>query len=110
MYLIGSSTMGSVLGPMLQKELKKRWDIKAKRWGKASSGLARPDFHDWLGEAPNLMRRHRPDYVVVSLGTNDHQPLKTKRSWIKTKNPKWAATYKERVLTMLRRLSGPDRT
>ena len=101
--------MGSVLGPMLQKDLKKRWDIKAKRWGKASSGLARPDFHDWPAEVPNLMRRHRPDYVVVSLGTNDHQALKTRKGWIKTSNERWASSYKQRVLIMLRRLSGRDR-
>jgi lysophospholipase L1-like esterase len=108
-YLLGSSTMGSVLGPMLQKELKKRWGIQAKRWGKASSGLARPDFHDWPEKVPNLMRRHRPDYVVVSLGTNDHQALKTKKGWIRTSNERWATSYKQRVLIMLRRLSGRDR-
>jgi uncharacterized protein len=101
--------MGSILGPMLQKDLKKRWGIQAKRWGKASSGLARPDFHDWPSEVPNLMRRHRPDYVVVSLGTNDHQALKTQKSWIKTSNERWASSYKQRVLIMLRRLSGRDR-
>ena len=101
--------MGSVLGPMLQKDLKKKWGIKAKRWGKASSGLARPDFHDWPAEVPNLMRRHRPDYVVVSLGTNDHQALKTKKGWIKTSNERWAKSYKQRVLIMLRRISGRDR-
>ena len=101
--------MGSILGPMLQKELKKRWGIQAKRWGKASSGLARPDFHDWPSKVPNLMRRHRPDYVVVSLGTNDHQALKTQKGWIKTSNDRWAKSYKQRVLIMLRRLSGRDR-
>ncbi|MGB0588270.1 MAG: hypothetical protein ACPGU1_01200 [Myxococcota bacterium] len=55
------------------------------------------------------MRRHRPDYVVVSLGTNDHQALKTRKGWIKTSNERWASSYKQRVLIMLRRLSGRDR-
>ena len=105
-YAIGSSTMGNVLGPVLQKELKKL-KIKAKYWGKASTGLARPDFHDWIGKAPKIIKRYKPDIVIVSLGTNDGQHLNAgKYKWIKYQDSKWAKEYGNRVDKLLSILSG----
>lgn len=109
-YLVGSSTMGSVLGPMMQTSLHKRWKIDARRWGKASSGLARPDYHDWPKEMPRLMARHRPDFTVVSLGTNDNQPLRKGKGWIKMENPRWPEVYRARVDKMLNSMAGKDRS
>ncbi|PKN57991.1 MAG: hypothetical protein CVU56_07935 [Deltaproteobacteria bacterium HGW-Deltaproteobacteria-14] len=99
-YAIGSSTLGSVLGPMLQRILKDD-GIEMHRWGRASSGLARPDFHDWLALAPGLMAKHKPDIVVVSLGTNDFQPLYNKGKWVGLDSEKWEAIYAKRVDKLL---------
>jgi len=107
-YGIGGSTMGSVLGPMLAKVLKKH-DIKFSRWGKASSGLARPDFHNWPDEAPRLMKKHSPDIVVVSLGTNDYQPLWEKGNWVLQDDAKWQTLYGERVDALLHAAAGKDK-
>jgi hypothetical protein len=105
-YLIGSSTMGSILGPMLKGMIKRRWGVDARHWGKASSGLARPDFHDWPKAAKGLIRRYKPDFVVVSLGTNDNQALRMEKSWVRPKRSKeWEAIYAERVRDMLAVLS-----
>lgn len=108
-YMIGSSTMGSVLGPMLQRLLEDEHEIRSKRWGKASSGLARPDFHDWISLAPGLMKRHRPQVVVISLGTNDAQPLYSDDGWTKTDNDKWPERYGQRVAKLLEKVAGADR-
>ncbi|MEZ4266083.1 MAG: DUF459 domain-containing protein [Myxococcota bacterium] len=109
-YLMGSSTMGSILGPMLQSLVDKEWGVEARRWGKASSGLARPDFHDWPDLLPGLMDKHRPDIVVVSLGTNDNQPLWVRKGvWIRLDNPKWETYYAERVRETLQKAAGKDR-
>ena len=108
-YLIGSSTMGSVMGPMIKGMLKRRWGISSRHWGKASSGLARPDFHDWPKKAKGLMKRYRPDFVIVSLGTNDNQAVKTRRGWIRPKRKKaWEDAYVKRIRSMLETLGGPD--
>lgn len=104
-YGIGGSTMGSVLGPMLAQVLKKH-GIKFSRWGKASSGLARPDFHDWPATAPGLMEKHKPDIVVISLGTNDYQPLWEKGNWVLQDEPKWETLYGERVDALLNAVAG----
>ena len=109
-YLLGSSTMGSVLGPMLQVRLDKELGVRAKRWGKASSGLARPDYHDWPKLTPGLMNKHKPQVVVISLGTNDNQPIfKKAGSWVKTDNPRWKDEYAARVRAMLEKVAGEDR-
>ncbi|MEC9070761.1 MAG: DUF459 domain-containing protein, partial [Myxococcota bacterium] len=107
-YMLGSSTMGSTLGPMLKGQLRRKMEIRATRWGKASSGLARPDFHDWPGVSQGLMNKHRPDLVIVSLGTNDNQHIKLKRGWLHLAKDakKWDKEYAKRVRQMLKRLSG----
>jgi|GEM_PF-1371872 len=108
-YAIGSSTLGSVLGPMLQRILKDE-GVEMHRWGRASSGLARPDFHDWVKLAPGLMRKHKPDIVVVSLGTNDFQPLFVRKGkWIHLESDKWESTYAKRVDKLLTQLAGKDK-
>ena len=108
-YMIGSSTMGSVMGPMLRGMLKRRWKVQSRQWGKASSGLARPDFHDWPRKARGLMARYKPDFVIVSLGTNDNQALRVGKKWLPPKRrEKWEKLYAERVQDMLKALAGPD--
>ena len=114
-YAIGSSTMGSVLGKVLKKVFRKKFRSRIVVWGKASSGLARPDYHDWPGEVPGIQKRHRPDLYIVSLGTNDGQALfyrtaKGGKRWAKLWNPKHTEIYGKRVTRMLERLSGKNRS
>ncbi|MCC6620761.1 MAG: DUF459 domain-containing protein [Deltaproteobacteria bacterium] len=107
-YGIGGSTMGSLLGPML-KTVYEEHGIGFRRWGKASTGLARPDFHDWPGEAPGIMEKHDPDIVIVSLGTNDYQPIWVSKSeWIMQDDPAWQTAYGDRVDELLEALTKDD--
>ncbi len=106
---LGGSTMGSALGPMLD-HLYEPEGVDFSRWGKASSGLARPDFHDWPKEAPRLMQKHKPDIVVVSLGTNDYQAIKTKDGWIRQEETEaWEKGYADRVDAMLDGLTADNK-
>lgn len=54
-YAIGSSTLGSPLGELLDKALTRR-GFKFRKWAKASSGLARPDFFHWPSKVPEVIR------------------------------------------------------
>lgn len=99
-YGIGGSTMGTLLGPMLDKVFEEN-GIEFRRWGKASSGLARPDFHDWPKSTPELMQKHKPDIVIVSLGTNDYQALWENGNWIRQEDKEWETKYGERVTALL---------
>ncbi len=105
-YGIGGSTMGSVLGPMLDK-IFADYKVDFSRWGKASSGLARPDFHDWPAETPRLMKKHDPDIVIISLGTNDYQPLWVDaKTAIRQDDERWEQIYGERVDALLEAAAG----
>jgi len=99
-YGLGGSTMGSLLGPMLEKVFGEH-DIKFRRWGMASSGLARPDFHDWPKATPAVMEKHKPDIVIVSLGTNDYQALWDDGAWIRQDDGAWEKVYGARVDALL---------
>lgn len=116
--LAGSSTMGSPLGGMLDKALRKVGHVVARRV-KASSGLARPDFYDWKVELEKAIAEHDPDIVVLQLGSNDFQPIrfaereserqaKAGRPIVKRQSPRWPEIYGERVDELLA-VIGPDR-
>ncbi|PIE20521.1 MAG: hypothetical protein CSA66_00485 [Proteobacteria bacterium] len=106
-YAVGSSTMGSVLGPMLKRMFKAQ-GVKMNRWGKASSGLARPDFHDWPKLMPGLMRKHKPYIVVISMGSNDFQSIWHRKKWIGFGEDRWDEIYAERVDRMLKAAGGDN--
>lgn len=103
LYALGSSTMGG-LAVILKRALKP-WDVKLRSWAVASTGLARPDFHDWPAQVPGVARRYDPDAFVVCLGTNDNQAVRVGRKWVRPKDPRWAGIYAGRVDAMLRGMS-----
>ena len=108
-YAIGSSTMGNALGPKLKKKVEKA-GFKFRKWAKASSGLARTDFHDWPSKVPEVIEQWSPDAFVISLGTNDYQAIYTAKGWIKpSERAKWDAVYGKRVDRMLELTSGKRR-
>ncbi len=107
-YGIGGSTMGTLLGPMLDKVFEEN-GIEFRRWGKASSGLARPDFHDWPKSTPELMKKHKPNVVIVSLGTNDYQALWEDGNWIRQEDKEWETKYGERVTALLKAITEDDK-
>ncbi|MFO0750564.1 MAG: hypothetical protein U1F43_33580 [Myxococcota bacterium] len=105
---IGSSTLGSVLGPMLGAAFQ-RDGLTHHFYGVASSGLARPDYHDWLAGAAKLIGTYDPDVVVVELGTNDFQPLWEVDHWVRRSAPEWETLYAQRIDALLAVIGGPDK-
>jgi len=110
-YGIGSSSMGSLLGPMLGRQIRDTFsEVVFRKWGKSASGLARPDFHDWIAEIPSINADYDPDVYVVSIGTNDAQPLYSRRfKWIPKDDPRWKELYAERIDRILDLMAGEDR-
>ncbi|HGG56418.1 MAG TPA: DUF459 domain-containing protein [Nannocystis exedens] len=110
-YGIGSSSMGSLLGPMLGRQVKQRFAaVTFRKWGKSASGLARPDYHDWIAEIPAINSDYDPDVYVVSIGTNDAQPLYSRRyKWVRISDPRWRQLYAERIDKILDLMAGDDR-
>jgi len=113
--ILGDSLAATGFGALLQKKLDEHALIECFRKGKSASGLARPDFFDWPGEAKKQIDARDPDLVVVIMGGNDGQDL-TKRPKDKTGKrvswgdpDAWKTDYRARVDAFLGDLAADDR-
>ncbi|AVO45859.1 SGNH/GDSL hydrolase family protein [Phreatobacter cathodiphilus] len=63
-----------------------------------SSGLTRPEFHDWVRAVPEtLAGQEKVDFIVMMLGSNDRQSIRIERDSIDPDNERWRGLYAERV-------------
>lgn len=78
--------------------------VRVSGQGRISTGLARPDYFNWPYTMHRIVDRFDPDLVIVMLGENDHQSLQTVHGEREARigTSEWPATYRERVLTMMR--------
>jgi uncharacterized protein len=97
--IVGDSMIAGGFGLFLARELGKEHGYPVHRRGKTSSGLARPDFFDWMKEGKRLQEEHAPDVCVVMFGGNDVQGLYMgKGEWVVWHDPEWPAEYARRVV------------
>ena len=64
--ILGGSAIVGALGVAIETKITER-GYKAHRKAKSSSGLARPDFYDWVKEGKALYEQHRPALTVEDL-------------------------------------------
>jgi hypothetical protein len=96
--ILGDSMIAGGFGLFLEKALKKDYALPVKRAGKSSSGLSRPDFHDWPEAAAAIVGKWKPDASVVMFGGNDVQGLYMgKDKWIRWDEDGWDEEYGRRV-------------
>lgn len=78
--------------------------VRVSRQGRLSTGLTRPDYFNWPVAMGRIVDAFDPDLVIVMLGENDHQSIKTasgeRVAPIGTSG--WAAEYRARVEAMMR--------
>lgn len=101
--LLGDSNIFGTLGQSLARRLQGR-GMAVRRFGKPTSGLARPDFFDWPREAARLVAEVDPQVVIFMAGGNDHQRLEapsgsgTRVAWREL--DAWREEYGRRVQEM----------
>ena len=109
--ILGDSLAATGFGALLERRLDAHPHITCFRKGKSASGLARPDFFDWVAEGKRQADDREPDLVVVIMGGNDGQDLTRlgagKR--IPWQHEDWADSYRERMDTFLREIGAPER-
>ena len=100
--LIGSSSMNSDLGAFLAQSLRKQ-EIYVYRHAKVGSGLARPDFYDWMNILPDLIATHKPELVIAQFIGNDCQSLLNNDGSLKAKygTQEWDQAYQERIAALI---------
>jgi hypothetical protein len=62
-----------------------------------SSGLVRADFYDWIAELPGILAEVSPDFVVLMIGTNDRQEMRTAAGTERLRSTGWDAEYAVRA-------------
>jgi uncharacterized protein len=73
--VVGDS-LAAGLGVYLEREFRPSL-VRVTKQGRVSTGLARLDYFDWIGELQKLENSYRPDLVVVMIGDNDNQSLQS---------------------------------
>lgn len=102
--IMGDSLVATAIGVLLQKELDGHPQIDCARKAKSATGLARPDFYNWMSEARTQVRKHKPDLVVMVIGGNDGQDLRKagkSKERVKWKGKNWEASYEKRVVDFI---------
>ncbi len=72
--IVGDSDAGT-FAPYLERLLDETGLIDVELDYVVSSGLARPDFHDWPAHLRDTLATSDPDIVIVTFGGNDAQAL-----------------------------------
>ncbi|MCA9651594.1 MAG: DUF459 domain-containing protein [Myxococcales bacterium] len=104
--VIGDSMIAGGFGLYLARALGEEHGYDVTRRGKASTGLARPDFFDWMEEAERLVGEQPFDASLVMFGGNDVQGLyMSKDQWIRWQDDGWASEYAKRVAALAERLA-----
>jgi len=79
-------------------------EVAVIRKSRASSGLVRADFYDWVAEARNVVARERATAFVVMIGSNDRQPLRDGKDSFEIRSDRWRELYAKRVDDLLAEL------
>ena len=63
------------LADALEIRFAKTPGLRFAKFGKVSSGLARPDFFDWEKRMEALASAHKPDIAVIMIAANDNKTM-----------------------------------
>jgi len=110
--ILGDSLAATGFGALLERRLDGHPSIQCFRKAKSASGLARPDFFDWMAEAKTQVKSRDPHLVVVIMGGNDGQDLISKSGSAKRvqwSSEKWDSAYRERISAFVTELRGEGR-
>ncbi|MDR2849529.1 MAG: DUF459 domain-containing protein [Verrucomicrobiota bacterium] len=91
--MMGDSMM-RLLDVAMEKELKAAGIQPAVSFSALGSSLIRSDLFDWYAKTAALLKEHKPATVVITLGKNDRQTLKTPDGQlVPYGSPAWEAAY-----------------
>ena len=65
-----------------------------------ASGLVRDDYFDWNKQLPGILNDAKPDVVVVVIGANDRQQMRSGKDRLAPHSDAWEKAYASRVAGM----------
>jgi hypothetical protein len=78
-----------------------RGNIRIIKHTRFATGLVRTDYFDWQESIRSLLGQTNPDIVVVLIGGNDHQQIRTDTARFDPFSKEWVGEYSRRLATFM---------
>jgi len=85
-------------------------DIITIKQAQASSGLVRDDYYHWPVQIETMIKTHKPDIIIVTLGANDRQSLRLEGTTIEYDSDVWWTHYRARIRNLLSKAGQDEAT
>ena len=112
-YVLGSSSIGGRLGRDVARLFSDE-DLKVYRFGRRSTGFARPDYFDWWAEVDKMPGLAEARVAVFYMGVNDtfavwlrpgeREGGRKGPKWVSPHDDRWAEVYRDRVASLVQKL------
>ena len=99
--LAGDSMMAVGLSDTLMRQAAENKNLRMVRAFRSGTGLARPDFFNWMDEYPAMLGAEKPAVVIVAIGANDGQGFIVDGKVQSFGTDQWRNTYQARVAGFL---------
>jgi hypothetical protein len=94
--VIGDS-LANDLGRGMEALYRRHGNVRILKYTRFSTGLVRTDYFDWNVAVRRFLDNANPDLIVVVIGGNDNQPIRTERGRLDPMTREWLAEYEHRV-------------
>ncbi len=99
--LAGDSMMAVGLSATLMRQASDNKNLRMVKAFRSGTGLARPDYFNWMDEYPAMLGREKPAVVIVAIGANDGQGFVVDGKVQAFGTDEWLKTYQARVAGFL---------
>lgn len=89
---IGDS-LGNNLASGVINQLKGTPGLTLVNLTRSSTGLSNSWFYNWPKELPAMLKKHKPDLVVMFIGANDHQDIRSGGKSLRFGSKPWVTAY-----------------
>jgi hypothetical protein len=97
--------MGKALAKGLGEAFAENTGILVIDASNGSSGLVRDDFYDWNARLPEIAIAENAELVVVMIGANDRQEIRSASGRVAKGTPKWSMAYGGRVAALIQAIA-----
>ncbi|WP_394801881.1 SGNH/GDSL hydrolase family protein [Rhizobium halophilum] len=95
--LVVGDFLAGGLGSELQTAFEQSPGVVVEERSNGSSGLVRQDYYNWPEQLPTALDEVKPALVVVMIGANDRQQMKTQGGQLDFPADDWFREYERRV-------------
>lgn len=102
----GGDSLAQGIGESLTQVGAESADVGVRGKGIVSSGLTRPDVHDWAVDLFLELVANSPDVAVLMVGANDTADIATANGLADFGDPAWRDEYRARVARVMDTIKG----